>query len=112
MGGLFLFYLCATFETRAWDVVYFAWSKIADCGILFWAVLYYYKVHRNRIRWLFYFSFLRLAGDIQSFVTGIGVNNDYTVAILFLALISITAYMSLKEDSAADLWLRKHLFKK
>jgi len=112
VGGLLIFYLCAVFNTYVWDIVYFGWSKLADCGFLFWGVLYYKTEFRSYVKWLYYFSILRFVFDIQSFYTHVGVNNQWFVGLSFLALLSIVGYMSLKEDSDADLWLRKHLFKK
>lgn len=96
--GLFTFYLYAAFGTRAWDIAYFGWSKLADCGILFWTVLYVNHYYRPKVKWLFYFSFVRFAWDIQTFFTGIGVNNHIGTAVLFLILLILTAIMTLKED--------------
>lgn len=112
IAGLFTFYLFATFDTYVWDIVYFSWSKLADCGWLFWGVLYFGTEYRSIVKWLFYFSILRFVFDIQSFYTNLGANNEVLVSLSFLALISIVGYMSLKEDSDADLWLKKNIFKR
>jgi hypothetical protein len=107
--GLLTFYLCATFDTLAWDIVYFGWSKVFDCSILFFALLYHSGAvdFRKKIKWLYFFSFIRFAADIQSFFTGVGVNNNRLIAVLFLILIAITGFAYLWPKSKFIGWMEK-----
>lgn len=111
--GLLTFYLFASFGHRAWDISYFGWSKVFDAGILMWAVLYFHggQQIKKMVRWLFMFSFIRILADIQYWFTGIGVNNEPTVAVVFIILISITSYLCLRPEGKAARFLSKHLFK-
>lgn len=111
IAGLLTFYVFAVFDTRAWNIAYFGWCKASDAGLLIWAAFYYTlkSPHRNIVRWLYVFSIFRFIGDVQSFFTGVGVNNEILVAILFLILISVTTYLTLYNDSKPSKWLAKHL---
>lgn len=97
--GLLTFYTFAVFDTRAWDIAYFGWAKAFDAGVLAWGTLYHtLRIgYRDTVKWLFYFSLVRLVFDIQSFFTGIGVNNEFIVAALFLALMLIITALTWKE---------------
>lgn len=109
--GLLLFYLFATFKIPYWKISYFAWAKIFDAGLLMWAVLYYSSSQpvKKVVRWLYLFAFIRLAADVQSWITGIGVNNELVVAIIFVVLITLTGYLCLLPDGKAAKFLSKHL---
>lgn len=108
--GLLTFYTYATFDSEYWPIVYFAWAKIADCGILAWIVIYYTsnKLTKKIIRPLVAFSFIRLAIDIQSFFTGIGVNNEWLVALAFLLLTISMGILIFINDSKISKFLNKH----
>lgn len=97
--GLITFYTCAVFDTMAWDWTYFAWSKIADIGIMGWGCLYYNlkSDKRHLVKWLFCFSIIRFIFDIQTLFTGVGVNNEVVVAALFLILILVVCIFSFRE---------------
>lgn len=108
--GLLVFYVFAIFNTPAWGIVYFSWSKVADCGFLFWLALFYIlPKERSVIKWLLYFSVVRLVWDFQSFFTGLGVNNESWMAILFLMLLILTCYLCLKPEGKAAQFLSKYL---
>lgn len=109
--GLLTFYVFAVFNTMAWDLSYFGWAKIFDGGILIWGSLYYTlkKPYQNWVKWIYVFSFLRLASDVQSCFTGIGVNNTVSVAVLFVCLILIVCYLIIIDDSRLNKWLSKKL---
>lgn len=109
--GLLTFYTYAVFDTRAWDIVYFGWSKIGDCGILAWIVIYYNgnKALRKVIKPLLVFSFIRLAVDVQSFFTGIGVNNEWLVALVFLLLIVSMGILVFIRESKFYRFLNKNV---
>lgn len=109
--GLLVFYTSAVFDTLVWDIVYFSWSKIADCGLLMWSFLFFYlRGEMKRIvRPLFLFSILRFICDIQSWFSGIGVNNNIIVALLFLGLSVLAGYLILHKGSSANKFLDKYL---
>jgi len=113
VAGLLTFYIFAVFGERAWDIAYFGWAKAFDCGVIFWAVIFYGSnyVVRKRVLWLYIFSIIRFIGDIQSFFTGIGVNNEKVVAFLFLSLLSIAAYLSFLPDTKVGKIVSKKLLK-
>ena len=87
--GLLVFYTYAVFETRAWDSIYFGWAKLFDCSFLMWLVIYKLvgKPYKGAIKWLLAFSAIRFLADVQTFITGVGVNNEWWVAAMFLLLI-------------------------
>lgn len=108
--GLLAFYVFAIFNTLAWDIVYFAWNKTGDCGFIFWLALFYIlPKERKVIKWLLYFSGVRLIWDFQSFFTGLGVNNELWMAILFLLLLLLTCYLCLRPEGKAAQFLSKNL---
>lgn len=108
--GLLVFYVCAAFDMYYWYIIYFGWSKLFDCGLFFWLSIYYIlPKERKVIKWLLYFSVIRFLWDIQSFFTGLGVNNEVWMAILFLVLLLIAVYLSMKPDGKAATFLSKHL---
>lgn len=108
--GLLTFYLFATFNRRAWDIVYFGWSKLGDCGFIFWLALFYIlPKERYVLKWLLYFSGIRFIWDIQSFFTGLGVNNEQWMAVLFLLLLILTCYLCVKPYGKGAQFLHKNL---
>lgn len=109
--GLLTFYVYALFGTKAWDIAYFAWAKVADCGILAWSVIYFNSegVRKRMVQPLFIFSFVRLAADIQSYFTGVGVNNEFAVALIFLILIVVTGVLVFMRGTATPNFFNKHL---
>lgn len=108
--GLLIFYVCAIFDTYAWDVAYFGWNKLFDCGFMFWMSLYLIlKEERKVLKWLVRFAGIRFIWDTQSFYTGIGINNEFWMAVLFLILLSITAYFCFLPTGKAATFLSKHL---
>lgn len=109
--GLFTFYLCATFDIYYWKWLYFGWSKVSDCGLIMWSFLFFHFKGEVKkvIRPLFLFSILRFFGDAQSWFTGIGVNNDFVIAVLFLVLSVVTGYLILRPNSKLNVFLSEHL---
>lgn len=97
--GLLTFYTFAVFDTRAWDIAYFGWAKGCDVGILAWAAIYYSlkMEQRDVVKWMFWFSVVRLLCDVQSVFTGVGVNNEWLVAALFLVLVLVLCYLTITE---------------
>lgn len=105
--GLLTFYVAASFNTKLWDIAYFGWDKVADCGILFWWFLYSIPQYKRIVKWLFVFSIIRFIFDVQYVFTGISVNNEVLVAFLFLILIIIVGVLTLREGARADRVLSK-----
>lgn len=109
--GLLVFYTFAAFDTRAWDISYFAWAKTCDGGLLLWGALYYTlkQPYRSWVKWIYAFSYVRLVIDIQSIFTGVGVNNNTSVAIAFICLVLIACYLTWFDDSSLNKWLSKKI---
>lgn len=109
--GLLTFYIFATFDTLAWDISYFGWAKVFDCGLLMWGFLYHSGSQpiRKLVKWLYFFAYVRFAADIYSFFTGDNVNNDRAIAILFLCLIFTASVLLLRDNGKPSSWLSKHL---
>jgi hypothetical protein len=109
--GLFVFYLFASFGQRAWDMSYFGWAKIFDVGLLMWAYLYFNgsTSMRKLAKWLYYFAVLRFVFDIQTFFTGVGVNNEPFVAILFVCLIVLASILLIRDNGKPTKWISKRL---
>lgn len=109
--GLLVFYLYAIFDSHTWDIAYFGWSKLCDCGLLFWWYIYLTANTSSKkiVRWLFYFSIARFIGDIQSFFTGIGVNNEIVVSVLYFILLIVVLILVFKEDDSFGKWGNKYI---
>lgn len=109
--GLLTFYTLASFGTRAWDFTYFGWARTGDGGILFIGALYYTlkKPYRDWIKWIYAFSYLRLALEIQNFFTGVNVNNTTSVAVGFICVLLIVIYLTWFNDREQSKWLSKKL---
>lgn len=94
--GLTVFYVEATFDRWWWHQIYYIWDK----GILvcFLSGIYYLVPNENKyvIRPLVLFSIIRLTWQIIVTLTGWDINDAIVVAVLFIILSIICAYLTIK----------------
>jgi len=96
-------------HNSTWAWAYYIWDKSAGGGCLTWYCIYKLYYRKNVVLPVVAFSFIRFIWEIISACTGITVNNEIAIAVLFLALVVVTGYLTLNEKSRPNIWLSKQL---
>lgn len=115
--GLFLFYLCAAFSIKGAslnisDWCYYWWEKTAGASIIAWLALYLNvgSIERKIVAPVLAFTVIRLIADVVTYFTGIGTNNNFVVAVLFLILVGVFYVLTLRRGNIFDRFLSNILF--
>lgn len=109
--GMLTFTTFADFDSEVWVRVWAIWQNAAYGSCLAWASLFYALKGKERevVRWLFYYSAVLFIWEIASFWTGLSIDNEYAVAIVFGILAVMVGYLSLYSDSSINKKLKKSL---
>ena len=97
--GIMFFYSVAVFELPKWAFIYYSWDKLLDGGVFAWAALYDLSKQPIRpvIKPIFLFSVIRFLWEVVSYFTGVSINNEWVVALLFLILLCVIALITFIE---------------
>lgn len=94
--GLMAFHIKADFTTKIWADCYYTWDKGRD--LLFFLILYRsFPKFRRLISLIIVYAIVRLCFQIVSSVTKMDTNDQRTVNTLYLILLGIFIYQSIKE---------------
>lgn len=114
--GLLVFLIFANFAPEGlynkWNWLYYWWEKIFGAGIVVWLSVYFNCSSRERsiVAPVIIFSAIRIFWDVVSFFFGVHINSPFAVAILFIILLAICYWLTLRKGNFADRWLSKILF--
>jgi len=114
--GLLTFLVFANFAPEGmynkWNWLYYWWEKIFGAGFVIWLAIYIKCSSRNRVivAPVLLYSLIRVFWDVISFFVGAHINSPIIIAILFIILLGICYWFTLREGNFADKWLSKILF--
>lgn len=97
--GLLVFYTSATFHPTAyntWNHAYYLWAKVNDALFLY-IIIAYPKAIRKQVKPAIFLAIVRAVWEVISWITGVQTNNTVAVGILFIILIVICLYLTIKE---------------
>lgn len=96
-----------------WEKSFFLWQSVCEGSLLAWVTIYYvgdYYV-KKKVYWIMWFAVVKLLWEVLSLVFNIHINDDKAIAIIFLLLIAVASYLTLRKEATPNKWLSKYLFK-
>ncbi len=111
MGGMMIWLSAADFGTTGWDGAYFLWDTFCKGSVLCWWCLLRYGPYEVKkcVYPVLLFSIIRLLWEILSLCTGIHINDEMPVMVLFLIAISVFSYLAFRPDGYLPKALDKRL---
>lgn len=109
--GYIVFFTSGEEGSVAWENAFFIWQQFGYGSIFAWGSLYTYGKGsvRSKAKWMLIFSCLMGVWQIATVVLGLNVNNEWAVMAAFVLIVIVAIILCIKEDEAADKWLRKHI---
>lgn len=100
--GYLVFLTHGELDTHLWSNTFHLWRNICFGGSLSWAALYYIgdKKVKAKAKWMFCFSLCLVGWEIVHIITGIRINDERAVFVLFLILQAILIVLLVKEHRA------------
>lgn len=95
LTGLIVFYSLGQLSVDYWAEAYYIWDKAKD---VFFIAAIHQIVRARAVYWILLFSIIRLIWEIFSSITGVSINNEKAVAVLFLILAIICLVILLSES--------------
>lgn len=101
--GLIVFYTFGQLSVDYWHDLYFIWDKAKD---VFFLGAIYQLVRGRTVKYVLIFSIIRLIWEIFSSISGVSINNEKSVGVLFLILAIICLVILLSEYTK---WQKQNL---
>lgn len=94
--GLLLFSSLAAFDASGWVYAYAIWDKLKDVLLLYAFFDLCNKPYKKIVKPVLWLLSIRLVWEFVSIVTGLSINNNIVVAILFISYLIYVLYITFK----------------